>query len=98
MALSAPVPVAASQRAGSADGLLVAIDLFALLVTFLGLDRERRDRPRFEPLQRDRLAGLLAIAIGIVLDALKCGIDLGDQFALAVAGTQFDRPVGLGGG
>src|SRR4051812_45726831 len=43
---------------------LVAIDALAPLVTLLRLDREGRDRARFEPLERDRLAGLLAIAVG----------------------------------
>jgi len=42
------------------------------------------------PLERDRLAGLLAIAVGVVVDALQRGVDLGDQLALAVAGAQFD--------
>src|SRR5262249_18337081 len=32
------------------------------------------------------------------LDALQRGVDLGDQLALAVAGAQFDRAVGFGGG
>src|SRR6266566_9745205 len=77
--------------------LLVAIHLFAFLVALLGLDRERRDRARLQPLQRDRLAGLLAIAVGVVLDALQRRVDLGDQLALAVAGAQFDGAVGLGG-
>ena len=78
--------------------LLVAIDLLAPLVALLRLDRQGRDRAGFEPLQGDRLAGLLAIAVGAVLDALQRGIDLGDQFALAVAGAQLDRAVGFGGG
>src|SRR2546429_3182071 len=75
--------------------LLVAIHLFAFLVALLRLDRERRDRARLQPLQRDRLAGLLAIAVGVVLDALQRRVDLGDQLALAGAGAQFDGPVGL---
>jgi hypothetical protein len=67
-------------------------------VALLRLDRERRDRARLEPLQRDRLAGLLAVAVGAVLDALDRGVDLGDQLALPVAGAQLDRAVGLRGG
>src|ERR1700682_2183333 len=81
----------------AAKTLLVAIDLLAFLVALLRLHRERRDRARLYPLQRDRLAGLLAIAVGVVLDALQRRIDLGDQLALAVAGAQLDRAVGLGG-
>jgi hypothetical protein len=54
--------------------LLVAINLFAFLVALLGLHRQRRDRAGFQPLQRDRLAGFLAIAIGVVLDPLQRSI------------------------
>jgi len=79
----------------AARTLLVAIDLLALLVALLRFHRERGDGSGFEPLQRDRLAGLLAIAVGVVVDALQGGVDLGDQLALAVAGAQFDGAVGL---
>jgi hypothetical protein len=61
--------------------LLVPIDFFALFVALLRLHRQRRDGPGFQPLQRDRLAGLLAIAVGIVVDALQRRVDLGDQLA-----------------
>jgi hypothetical protein len=76
--------------------LFVAIDLLALFVAFLRLHRQRGDRAGFEPLQRDRFAGLLAIAVGVVIDALQRRVDLGDQLALAVASAQFDGAVGLG--
>ena len=66
-------------------------------MALLRFHRQRRDRAGFEPLQRDRLTGLLAIAVGVVVDALQRRVDLGDQLALAVAGAQFDRAVGLGG-
>src|SRR3954471_8403345 len=52
---AAAIPARSDQR----RALLVAIDLFALFVAFLRLDRQRRDGPGFQPLQRDRLAGLL---------------------------------------
>src|SRR5580658_5813898 len=78
--------------------LIVAVDALAALVALLGLDRQRRDRPRLEPLDRDRLAGLFAIAVGAVLDARQGRVDLGDQLALPVAGAQLDSPVGLRGG
>src|SRR6516162_4200682 len=77
---------------------IVAIDTLAPLVTLLRFDRQRRDGPRFQPPQRDRLAGLLAIAVGAVFEPLQGSIDLGDQLALPVARPQFDRPVGLRGG
>ena len=81
-----------------ASALLVAVNLLALLVALLRLDRQRGDRARLKALQRDRLAGLLAIAVGAVVDAAQRGVDLGDQLALAVAGAQLDGPVGFRGG
>src|SRR3954453_13998829 len=77
---------------------LVPVNPFAAFVTLLRLDRERRDRAGVETLQADRLACLLAIAVGAVVEALQGGIDLGDQLALPVAGTQLDGAVGLGRG
>src|SRR3974390_2411329 len=103
----APITNAAARARGSlaimvrqicaagAPNLLVAIAPLALLVPFLRLHRKRRDRARFQPLERDRLARLLAIAVGIVLDALQCRIDLGDQLALPVASAQLDGAVCL---
>src|SRR5438105_1077645 len=84
-----------ASRPGMTQTLLVTIDLFALFVALLRLDREGCDRASFKPLQRDRLAGLLAVAVRVVLDALQGCVDLGDQLALAVAGAQFDGTVGL---
>jgi hypothetical protein len=43
--------------------------------------------------ERDRFAGILAITVGPVFDALERGVNLGDELALPVAGPQFDRPV-----
>src|SRR5690606_28598840 len=79
-------------------GLFLAIDLLAPLVRFLCLEAERGDRPRIEPGDPDRLAGLLAIAVGAVVDALQRRVDLGDELALAVACPQFQRPIALRGG
>src|SRR5258708_2035388 len=78
--------------------LLVPINLLALLVTLLRFHRQRCNRTRLQPLERDRLASLLAIAVGVVLDALQRGVDLGDQLALAVAGAELNGAVGLRGG
>src|SRR5271170_6882073 len=85
----------AEPEIGGRRLLVVAIDALAPLVAFLGFDRERRDRTGFEPLERDRLAGLLAKAVSALFDALERGVDLGDQLALAVAGPQLDGPVGF---
>ena len=46
------------------------IDLLALLVALLSFHRQRSDWTGFQPLQRNRLASLLAITVGVVLDAL----------------------------
>jgi hypothetical protein len=67
-------------------------------VALLRLQRQRGDRAGFEAAQRDRLAGLLAIAVGAVFDAGERGLDLGDQLALAVAGAKLDGAIGLRGG
>ena len=67
-------------------------------MTFLRLDRKCRDRPRIEPLQADRLARFLAIAIGAFVDPPECRVDLGNELALPVARTQFEGTLGLGGG
>src|SRR5258707_5997326 len=64
-------------------------------MALLRLDRERGDRARLEPLERDRLARLLAKTVGAVLEAGERGINLGDQRALAVARAQLDRAIGL---
>ena len=77
------------------SGLIVAVDALAPLVALLRLERKRGDRAGFKTLERDRLAGLLAVAVGAVVDRCERRIDLGDQLALAIAGPQLDRPVGL---
>src|SRR5215468_5933171 len=75
--------------------LVVAVGPLHALVALLGLDREGRDRPGLETLQRDRLAGLLAVAVGAVLDPAESLVDLRDQLALAVAGAELQGTVGL---
>src|SRR5262245_10861256 len=92
---AAPRGSRSERSKGDQRNLVVAIDALAPLVTLLRLDRQRRDRTRLEAAQRDRLAGLLAIAVGAVVDARERGLDLGDQLALAIACAQLDRAVGL---
>jgi len=60
----------------SRAALLGAIDLLTFLVALLSIHRKGRDRPSLEPLQRDRLAGFLAITVVVVLDPLQCGVNL----------------------
>src|SRR5262249_35198374 len=77
---------------------LVAVDALAPFVALLRLDRQRGDRAGFEPAQRDRLAGFLAIAVGALVDAGERRVDLGDQLALAGARPELGRAIGLRGG
>src|SRR5688572_76752 len=83
------------KSASSRRPLFVAIDPLAAFVALLRLDGERGDRPGVETLQVDRLARLLAIAVGAVLDSLQGRVDLADQLALAVAGAELDGAIGL---
>ena len=74
------------ERAAS----IVAVHPLAALVTLLRLYRERSDRASFEPFERDRLADLLAVAVGAVIKPLQRSVDLGDQLTLAVARAQLN--------
>jgi hypothetical protein len=73
------------------------VDAFATFVAFLGFEAERRRGPRVQSGQADRLAGLLAIAVGAVLDAAQGLVDLGDQLPLAIAGAKLKRPISFRG-
>ncbi len=53
---------------GAAPGSIVPVDAFPALMALLRLDGQCCDGPRIETLQADGLAGLLAIAVGAVLD------------------------------
>src|SRR5262249_43138752 len=46
----------------------------------------------------DRLAGLLAIAVGAIVEAGERPLGLGNQLALTGASAQLDRPAGFRGG
>src|SRR5690606_23886491 len=69
---------------------IVSVTLLAALMALLRLDRKCSDRPCIKPLERNRLAGFLAIAICSFIKALQRRIDLGDQLALAIPRSQFD--------
>ena len=71
------------------------MNLLAALVLFLRFERHRRDWTGIEALQADRFTGHFAIAVFAVLDPAQCGVDLGDELALAVTGAQFKGAVGL---
>ena len=75
---------------------VVAVNPLTALVALLGVDAQGGDGPGFEPAQADWVAGLLAVPVRARLDPLQRGVDLDDQLALAVAGAQFNRAIGLG--
>src|ERR1700674_3233697 len=88
-------PAMTAKNKGRLARLLFPIHPLAALVALLGFDGERRDRARFQAFDRDRLAGLLAEAVGALIDARERRVDLVDQLALAVAGAQVNRTVGF---
>src|SRR4051812_29053005 len=69
---------------------LFAVELLLELAALLRLDGERRRGPRQQALDADRLAGLLAIAVGAVFDARKRLVDLLEQLAFAVTRAQLE--------
>src|SRR5690242_1687295 len=84
-----------TRTAVVALALLVAVRALEPLVTLLRLEAQSRDRTRLEAADADRLVSLLAIAVAAFLDTAQREVDLGDQLALAIAGTQLERAIGL---
>src|SRR5690606_4409813 len=80
------------RRARSVADLLLQV-LPALLL----VDRALGGEPRLEPLQADLLARIHAVAVLALVDALERAVDLADQLAVAVAGAQLQRVLGLAG-
>ncbi len=72
--------------------LLVAIDLFTAFVP-LCASMDKVARAGVEPLDTNRFAGLLAITVSTVFDALKCCVDFRNQLALSVTRSKFDGSV-----
>src|ERR1019366_8438087 len=89
------MPACAGMSGEDGPASIVAIHALALLVALLRFHRQRRDRARFQAADRDRLAGLLAKAVGAIVDAPERFVDLGDQLALAVARAQLDGAIGF---
>src|SRR5712691_7388260 len=69
-----PPPIGIVAREPLAS--LVPVHALAALVALLRLDRQGGDGAGLQPPERDRLAGLLAEAVGAVVDALQRGVDL----------------------
>src|SRR5580704_1098809 len=66
----------------------IAVLPFPSLATLLRFDREGRDRPGFQTLDANLLAGLQAVTVAAVLDPLERLVNLANQLALTVTGTQ----------
>src|SRR5438105_13035627 len=77
------------------DPLVVAVSAFHPLVPLLGFDAEGGDGPGFETADADRFVRLFAITVSAVVYPMERRFDLGDKFALARAGAQFDRALCL---
>src|SRR5580692_7393239 len=98
-----PGPMARVERAlqsGRRTAVLVrcsilAMGTFQTLVALLRLEAQRGDRTRVEPADADRLIGLLAIAVSPIFDPLQSLVDLGNELAFAVAGSELGKPVGF---
>ena len=84
------------QHAIVSRDLFVAINLFAALVHFLGLKAQGGDRAGVKAGDADRIAGFFAIPIGPVIEALERRVDLGNELALPVAGSQLESAIALG--
>ena len=78
-------------------GLLFAVELLLHLPALLRLDAEGGGRTGQQPLDPDRLAGLLAVAVGAIVDPRQRLVDLLQQLALAIAGAQLQRMLLLQG-
>ena len=77
-----------SSDAIGSTRLIVAMDLFGTFVTFLRFEAEGRGRTGFEATKTDGLAGIIAIAIGALIDPANGRINLRDQFTLTITGAQ----------
>ena len=72
-----------------------AVDPLTTFVPLLSLHRQGRRRASLQTTQPDRLAGILTVAVGAVLDPAQRIIDLGDQLALPVASPKLQRAIGF---
>src|SRR5690606_14834337 len=77
---------------------LLALLLLQVLPPLLGIDGALGGQARLQALQADFLAGVDAVAVVAGLQALERAVDLADQLAVAVAGAQLQRVLGLAGG
>src|SRR6266571_614142 len=70
---------------------LLPVELLLLLAARLRLDRKRCRRPRDQPGDADRLAGLLAVTVAALFDAAQGLVDFLEELPLAVARAKLQR-------
>src|SRR5882672_1464748 len=72
-------------------GLLLPVEALFLLAPRLRFHRQGSGRPRDQPRDADGLAGLLAIAVGALVDATQRLVDLLEQLSLAIPCAELER-------
>src|SRR5258705_1745667 len=87
-----------SSRALAIAVVAVAVLALAPFSALLGFDAEGGDGACFQALDADLLAGLEAVAVRAVLDALQRVVDLADQLAFPVARAQLEAELFFLGG
>src|SRR5690606_8424400 len=85
-------------RGAAAGAGSVAHLLLQVLPALLLVDGALGGQARLEALQADLLARIHAVAVFTRVHALERAVDLADQLAVAVAGAQLQRILGLAGG
>src|SRR6187402_1910657 len=73
----------------------VAHLLLQVLAALLRVEGQRGDRAGVETLHADFLVGLFAETVAAFLDPAQGLVDLGNQLAVAIAGAQLERVLGL---
>src|ERR1700754_2526147 len=73
----------------------VAHLLLQVLAALLRVEGQRGDRAGVETLHADFLVGLFAETVAAFLDPAQVLVDLGNQLAVAIAGAQLERVLGL---
>ena len=76
-------------------GQSIAQLFFLVFPALLGIDCALGHRPALKPLDADFLAGIDAIAVCAVIDGGDDLVDLVQQFAVPVAGTQLEEILGF---
>src|SRR5690606_32697623 len=85
-------------RSSGGTAVSVAHLLLQVLPALLRINGALGGQARLEAVKADLFAGIDAEAVITRVDTLERAVDLADQLAVAVAGPQFQRVLGLAGG